>query len=142
MTTKRCFKCKKIKEINLFYKHSQMADGHLNKCKTCTKKDVKNRYDDPKKKKFIQEYEKRRNQTENRKRNKLEYQKKRRLNSKGKYKANQKVNNAIRDGRLIRKPCEICGNKNSEAHHNDYRKYLDVRWLCFKHHRELHANLK
>ena len=41
MATKVCFKCLKEQNINEFYKHSQMLDGHLNKCKTCTKVDVK-----------------------------------------------------------------------------------------------------
>lgn len=47
------------------------------------------------------------------------------------------TNHAIRDGKLIPKPCEVCGEK-AEAHHDDYEQPLLVRWLCFKHHRQYH----
>lgn len=39
--------------------------------------------------------------------------------------------------------CEICDSStNVEAHHDDYTKALDVRWLCKFHHQEHHNNEK
>jgi hypothetical protein len=37
---KICFKCNINKPLGDYYKHAQTKDGHLNKCKECTKKDV------------------------------------------------------------------------------------------------------
>jgi hypothetical protein len=34
---KRCIRCGNDKELNDFYVHPQMRDGHLNKCKECCK---------------------------------------------------------------------------------------------------------
>jgi len=39
--TKKCFKCNNVKPLLDFYKHPQMPDGHVGKCKECNKKDVK-----------------------------------------------------------------------------------------------------
>ena len=46
---------------------------------------------------------------------------------------------AIAKGLLIREPCEVCGKTKVEAHHDDYNKTFDVRWLCVKHHHEFHS---
>lgn len=135
--TKICFKCKKRKPITSFYKHSQMKDGVLGKCKKCTKKDVSDNYHANRE--YYAEYEKKRFQNPDRKAKALEYQKKRRAKNPGKYKAQTAVSNAVRDGRLLKEACENCGNIKSQAHHDDYRKPLEVRWLCRKCHLEHHG---
>jgi hypothetical protein len=49
------------------------------------------------------------------------------------------VGNALRDGRLEKTPCQVCGEKKVEGHHPDYSQPLNVVWLCNLHHREIHA---
>ncbi len=58
-----------------------------------------------------------------------------------KRKAHAAVSNALRDKRLSRKPCEVCDEARVQAHHDDYFKPLDVRWLCIKHHAEAHVTI-
>lgn len=54
--------------------------------------------------------------------------------------AHKVVGNAVKDGRLVKKPCECCGDEKAEAHHDDYSKPLDVRWLCRKCHKKHHLD--
>lgn len=47
----------------------------------------------------------------------------------------------IRAGLIECYACEICGDENSECHHEDYNNPLDVRWFCKIHHEQLHHGL-
>lgn len=61
-----------------------------------------------------------------------------RQRQKERYAATNKLNNAVRDGRIQKLPCFICGALEVEAHHPAYSLPLDVAWLCNQHHREIH----
>lgn len=141
MKKKKCFKCGKTKPLSEFYKHKRMADGHLNKCKACTKKDVKVHRDENIEK--IRQYDRDRSRTEKRKRLNAERTKKYRERFPERYKAHNAVNYALRS-KKITKPskCEGCGEKgvHLHAHHTSYEQshWLDVEWLCTVCHSELH----
>lgn len=63
----------------------------------------------------------------------------RRKKSPAKVNASNAVARAIRKGVLTKQPCEVCGTEvRVEAHHPDYTKPLEVKWLCRTHHREEH----
>ena len=53
--------------------------------------------------------------------------------------ARKKALYAVKIGRLIPKPCEVCGESSVEKHHTDYSRPLDVTWLCSAHHKATHA---
>ena len=59
-----------------------------------------------------------------------------------KHAARAAVKRALKDGRLVRMPCEECGEKVTHGHHPDYSKQLEVKWLCIKHHYEQHRKYK
>lgn len=137
-TEKTCFKCDKTKPLGDFYKHKQMGDGHLNKCKECTKADVaahrEANLED------IRAYDRMRYRRD-------EYRKAQyRMLSLGRTpeqkKCHDRVGNAIRDGRLIRPDgCWGCGDEcKPEAHHVYYDpdRFDDVTWLCRSCHIKAH----
>jgi len=156
MDTKKCFKCEVEKPISDYYRHSEMADGHLNKCKDCTKKDnIENRN---KKIEYYRKYDRERSdlphRVELRKRSYEEFKKsddysekrniatrKYRKNNPEKARAHRMLNYHLRSGHITKKPCEKCGDINSEAHHEDYSKPLDVVWLCDQCHKQRHKEL-
>lgn len=54
------------------------------------------------------------------------------------HRAREAVKRAKKSGKLIAEPCFNCGEKNVEAHHEDYSKPLVVKWMCVKCHHALH----
>lgn len=59
-----------------------------------------------------------------------------------KHTARKMVEAMVKSGDIIKKPCEVCGKERSLAHHPNYAKPLEVKWLCQKHHSEIHRNMK
>lgn len=149
---KRCFKCSEVKPLDEFYAHPRMMDGRLNKCKTCTKRDVSDH-----RMKHIErfrEYDRRRFQEDPERRadtlrRSKEYfaahpekMRERALAYQSNYPAARAahvlVGHAIRSGKLTKQPCEVCGTAEVHGHHDDYAEPLKVRWLCTEHHFEWH----
>jgi len=110
-----------------------MADRLLGKCKECAKADVKARYE------VVNgraDYERERAKRPERKADGARYLRSRRKNHPERDAARAKVGFAVRSGKLKRLPCEVCSDSKTQAHHDNYLKPLEVKWLCFKHHRE------
>jgi len=59
-----------------------------------------------------------------------------------KARARASIRNQVTARRIKKEPCEKCGNIDSEAHHEDYSKALEVNWLCKECHKKLHAKIK
>lgn len=138
MESKKCFKCGLEKPISEFYKHPQMADGYLNKCKECTKRDVNNARNN--RLEYYRLYDRQRYHNNGHRQRTKKYREK----NPEKAKAHSIINNAIRDGKLKRPDrCSMCGVMDVpiEAHHSDYSKPLDVIWVCKSCHWEIHRNL-
>lgn len=150
--SKVCFKCNENKELTKFYKHKNMLDGHLNKCKDCTKKDAILHYS--KNKEYYKEYDRCRGMLPNRVESRRIYsqteegkEKHRKAKKKWtesnivKKAASTIIGNALRSGKIIKPElCEICEIKHERihGHHDDYAYPMEVRWLCPKCHTKWH----
>lgn len=135
---KTCRKCGVFKRAAEYYKHAQMKDGRLNICIECVKTRVrKHRQEND----SVREYDRKRYR-ENLSRRIKAAKNAQKWNERypDRYRAHNMLSAAIRDGRLERgKKCELCGSKkNLEGHHDDYKKPLDVRWMCVRCHRLHH----
>jgi len=129
---KKCINCFEWKDKDEYYKHKQMGDGRLGKCKECTKAGARQN-----RAKNIEHY--RNYDRERGNRQPSGYLKEYREKFPNKYNAHGIVGRAIRSGKLHKEVCESCCKKETHAHHDDYLKPLNVRWLCAAHHRRWHV---
>ena len=125
VTMKICCTCKEEKTDTNFHKNRSLKDGLSQGCKDCSKIHSA-KFRNSEKGRIAK---KRERQSPNYKR----YPSTRRENN-----CHSLVYLAIKRGNLIRGSCEICGNEKADAHHDDYDKPLEVRWLCKSHHWEWH----
>lgn len=149
MALKRCLSCRQIKTSSEYYQHPGMADGRLGKCKKCCKRDaIANRQKNLER--YLQ-YDRNRAMLPHRVAQRAAYQKtvggkkvsnaaKKRwiARNQDRRAAHRILANAVKYGRLVRQPCEICNSTRTHGHHDDYTQPLKVRWLCPAHHREIH----
>jgi len=166
--TKKCKYCGEVKPLSEFSISKGMRDGHLNKCKVCHRAYVKEHYK-ANREKYLQRSKeayraeggreasvkagrkysnspkgkaaKRRYYEKNREKVR-EYNRKWRREHRLQTRAHCAVYRALLRGDIEKKPCEVCGEVKVEAHHEDYNKPLDVKWLCNKHHKKLHRKKK
>lgn len=130
---KRCFRCERELPRTEFYVHPRMTDGLLGKCKACSCADNRANYAARREEKHA--YDRARYQRPERRAYVRAAAKRKRARDPVRAKAWRDVSYAVRSGKLVRRPCEVCGEQKVQAHHDDYTKPLAVRWLCFTCHR-------
>jgi len=140
---KICFKCGIEKPLSDYYKHKQMGDGHLNKCKDCTKKDTKKRTDILSLNTDFVESEKKRHRE---KYYRLNYKEKHKPTPEQKKKIMDKHNKKYPEKRKCKSRCSHLKPKvkGNNLHHWSYNieHAKDVIELSISDHNKIHRFLK
>lgn len=132
---KHCNTCDTEKPREEFHIRKASKDGLSPKCRTCAKAYDDARANDPHRVAARFAYSKTERGMEAKNRGSAAWVKR----HPKKRAAHIWIGNAVRDGKITKKPCEICGATDRiHGHHDDYDKIYDVRWLCSEHHREWH----
>jgi len=131
---RECNKCGAPTPPDGFYESNRKT------CKECIK--ARTRANRRKRVEYHREYDRKRARDPDRREHIANVVRRMRKNHPEKYSAHIAVSNALRDGKLHKRPCERCERTDHvHAHHDDYSKPLDVMWLCPVHHKERHKEL-
>lgn len=131
---KVCSKCGSYKPWSGFYKNTRYADGYQGVCRECQNKRMRELELSGVRDEVVKRYRKSNKGRAVKVKNQAKYA----ASNPEKCKAHGIVSRAIKAGQLTRGQCEVCNAENAHAHHDDYTKPLDVKWLCHKHHVEYH----
>lgn len=132
---KHCNTCATDKPKSEFHTRKASKDGLSAKCRSCAKAYDDARNNNPDRVAMRKAYAKTPQGIERGNEAKRVWG----LKNAKKKSASTAVANAVRDGKMTRKPCEVCGaTYRIHGHHDDYNKVYDVRWLCSEHHRAWH----
>lgn len=130
-----CYLCNQVRDAIYFYRDRSHISGHRRACKDCERLQYRRRRElnlSAFRAKDARFYKRHKDEIAAKR---AAYYAKFGLRQR----ARSKVAYALLRGDLTRNPCEVCGAKKTDAHHDDYSKPLDVRWLCRKHHLRSHA---
>jgi hypothetical protein len=131
---KVCSKCKKTKELEAFYRNQRSKDGLASYCKDCDRLICRaSRAAHLEAHRAVDKAYYERHKERIRARHTAH-----RIKYKDRHAAHKLVFRALAKGILTKQPCEMCGSLTVQAHHDDYGKPLEVRWLCLSHHMRLH----
>lgn len=133
---KVCSICDTAKPLTEFYA-AQTRDGKAGQCMACVKARARIRHSQ--KREQIRAYDRQRSKLPHRAMQRARQSMREKDQNPERYKARNAVNNAVRDGRLLKMDCAFCGTSNTVAHHHDYTRPLDVTWLCSPCHARFHA---
>lgn len=137
--TKTCTKCKETKDVSEFYPCIRYKGGLRSYCKSCSLADSKKwcRENPERKKEIFDKWVKNNKRAARELWRKASKKYLENPENRKKHACRLLVRSAVKNGLIIKTNCEVCNNPNTEAHHKDYSKPLDVNWLCDSCHGKL-----